>query len=141
MCEALTCIRIGDVMTRAVVAVPPDITVETAVRDFFIPHGFSGFPVLQQGRVIGTVSVRDLQRIPRKLWVWREVREIMQPVDGQATIGLDDSALEALERMAMGAGDRLLVMDGDRLVGLVTRAAVWRYVRLQGVRQGEDAEG
>ncbi|GKS57067.1 peptidase M50 [Nitrospira sp.] len=138
VCEALACIRTGDVMTRAVVAIPSNITVETAVRDFFLAHGFSGFPVLQHGRVVGIVSIRDLQRIPRKLWVWREVREIMRPVDAHATIGLDDSALEALERMATGTGDRLLVMDGERLVGLVTRSAIWRYVRLQGGRKDED---
>jgi CBS domain-containing protein len=50
---------VGEAMTSRVVALPADLPAEVAVRR--LEHaGVSGAPVVQAGRVVGVVTVRDL---------------------------------------------------------------------------------
>jgi CBS domain-containing protein len=129
--ETLALAPVRELMARAVVGLPPDLTVESAVKKYFLPHGFSGFPVMLETKVLGLVTIQDLQRLPQTLWVWREVRDVMRPLAPEMTVSAECSALQALEQMAAAEVDRLLVMEDGRLVGLVTRSTIWRYLHLQ----------
>lgn len=129
--ETLALVPVRELMSRAVIAIPPDLTVDAAVRRYFLPHGFSGFPVMEDAKALGLVTLHDLQRLPQSLWAWREVREVMRPLSPAMMVSGEDSALQALEHMAETDVDRLLVMQEDRVIGLVTRSAIWRYLRLR----------
>jgi CBS domain-containing protein len=66
-------VRVGDVMTRAVVTVSPDDDVVGAamlMADRRIRH----LPVVQDGHVLGIVGIRDVTRSLLEL-VWRERNE------------------------------------------------------------------
>ena len=113
------------------ISVPATLTIESAVKGYFLPHGFSGFPVMEQDRLVGMVTVQDLQRIPQTLWPWREVRDVMRPWITEMEISAGASALHALEQMGMAGLDRLIVRQEGRIVGVLTRSAVWRYLNLR----------
>jgi Zn-dependent protease/predicted transcriptional regulator len=129
--ETLARVKVQEMATQSVVSVPATLTIESAVRGYFLPHGFSGFPVMEKDRLVGMVTVQDLQRVPQSLWPWREVREVTRPWTSEMEISPEASALHALEQMGIANLDRLVVTQEGRIVGLLTRSAVWRYLNLR----------
>jgi Zn-dependent protease/CBS domain-containing protein len=127
---ALAGTSVRDVMVRAVVTMPPQLSLQTAVDDFFVAYGYGGFPVMDDGRVIGIITVEDVQAIPQGLWSWRTVENVMRPASTGLFIAPDASMMQALEGMVRTGYDRLVVVDAERPVGLVTRSAVAQFLQL-----------
>jgi Zn-dependent protease/CBS domain-containing protein len=128
---ALAGTSVRDVMVRAVVTVSPQMSLQTAVEQFFVAYGYGGFPVVEDGRVIGIIAVEDVQAIAQGLWSWRTVRDVMRPASTDVFIQPDASMMQALERMMRTGYDRLVVADdAERPVGLVTRSAVAQFLKL-----------
>jgi len=126
----LASVTVHQVMVHRVVTLLPDMSVQDAVDRYFVAHGFGGFPVCEEGQVLGVVTVRDVQALPTALWPWRRVREIMRPASPTFCIPPDCSVMQAMERMAQGGWDRLVVMEHEEIVGLVTRSAIAHLVQL-----------
>ncbi|MBI4400670.1 MAG: site-2 protease family protein [Nitrospirae bacterium] len=132
---SLTRMVVGDLMVRNVVTIPSELTVEDAVSRYFLQHGFDGFPVQEDGRLVGMLAVSDVQTLPRSLWAWRRVRDIMQPWSASVEVSPDTPAFTALEQMLREGESRLGVVQDGRLVGLVTRSSIGRFLQLHGLRR------
>ena len=59
--------RVADYMTTTVETVGPDESV-VAVAKRFLAKGYHRYPVLENGRLVGLVSRRDLLRALSDLW-------------------------------------------------------------------------
>ena len=129
---SLASVTVRQVMVHRVVMVPPDMTVQDAVDQYFVAHGFGGFPVCEEGQVLGVVTVRDVQALPTEFWPWRRVREIMRPASPAFCIPPDWSVVQAMERMVHSGWDRLVVMENGAIVGLITRSAIAHFLQLRG---------
>ena len=130
MRSSLAAVTVRQVMVHPVVTVPPDMAVQDAVDQYFVAHGFGGFPVCEEGQVVGVVTVGDVQAIATALWPWRRVRDIMCPVPQAFCIPPDWSVMQAMERMVQGGWDRLVVMEDEAIVGLITRSAIAQFLQL-----------
>jgi Zn-dependent protease/CBS domain-containing protein len=129
---SLTSVTVRQVMAHRVVTLRPDMTVQEAVDQFFVTHGFGGFPVCEGGQLLGVVTVGDVQALPIALWPWRRIREIMQPASQACCIPPDWSVIQAMERMVQNGSDRLVVMEHEQIVGLITRSAIANVLQLRG---------
>jgi len=129
--QSLATVPVRDLMVEAVITVPPDITLEEAVSRYFRPYGYGGFPVVDQGQLLGLLTVAEVQTVPAGLWGWRTVSQIMRPVSPSLAIAPDAPVIQAMERMAREGWDRLVVMEDDRLVGLVTQSAIVHFLQLR----------
>jgi len=129
---SLTSVTVRQVMAHRVVTLRPDMTVQEAVDQFFVTHGFGGFPVCEGGQLLGVVTVGDVQALPVALWPWRRIREIMQPASQACCIPPDWSVIQAMERMVQNGSDRLVVMEHEQIVGLITRSAIANVLQLRG---------
>ena len=138
--SALARVAVGDLMVRDVATVSPDLSVDEAVAQHFLRHGYEGFPVAEDGRVIGMVTIHDVQSLPQALWKWRRVRDIMEPWSPALETAPDAPALKALEQMLREGQGRLAVVQDGRLVGLITRSGVNRFLQLRGGRRRSSAE-
>jgi Zn-dependent protease/CBS domain-containing protein len=127
---ALSGTSVRDVMVRAVVTVSPKLSLQTAVEEFFVAYGYGGFPVMEDGQVVGLIAVEDVQAVSQGLWSWRTVGDVMRPASAELFIAPDASMMQAMERMVRTSYDRLVVIDAGRPVGLVTRSAVARFLQL-----------
>lgn len=127
---ALSGTSVRDVMVRAVVTVSPKLSLQTAVEEFFVAYGYGGFPVLEEGQVVGLIAVEDVQAVSQGLWSWRTVADVMRPASPELFIAPDASMMQAMERMVRTSFDRLVVIDAGRPVGLITRSAVARFLQL-----------
>lgn len=130
MQTSLASVTVRQVMVHSVVRVPPDMTVQDAVDQYFLAHGFGGFPVCEEGQVLGVVTVQDVQALPSALWPWRRVREIMRPASPVFCIPQDWSTMQAMDRMIQCGLDRLVVVDNGAIVGLITRSAIVQFLQL-----------
>jgi len=129
---SLTSVTVRQVMAHRVVTLRPDMTVQEAVDQFFVTHGFGGFPVCEGGQLLGVVTVGHVQALPIALWPWRRIREIMQPASQAGCIPPNWSVIQAMERMGQNGLDRLVVMEHEQIVGLITRSAIANVLQLHG---------
>jgi Zn-dependent protease/CBS domain-containing protein len=128
--HALGQTRVRDLMVREPVVMSPDASVAEAVEDYFLRHGYGGFPVGRDGRIEGVLSLPMVQHCPREERETRRVRDIMRPLDG-LTISPDTSIAQALQQMVARDAGRLVVLDGAHLHGLITRTGIMRFIDMK----------
>jgi Zn-dependent protease/CBS domain-containing protein len=119
----------GDIMAGDLVAVPSGITLQQAVDDFFMRHDHGAFPVRDDGRTLGLLTLRGVKRVPRERWGTTRVSEAMGAVNDQVTVSPEtgmDAVIAKLE--SAGAGRVLVTRDGE-VVGIITPADVARWFR------------
>lgn len=131
--KSLEGVHVAEVMVRDVVSVPSDLPIDQLVHDYFLHYAYRGFPVVDNGRVLGVVSVTAVRQLPREDYDNRRVADIMTPLQEDLLIAGDASLAEALMKMSREEQDRLLVLQGDRLVGLVTKTGLLRFVQIKQV--------
>ncbi|MBI5571207.1 MAG: site-2 protease family protein [Desulfomonile tiedjei] len=129
--ESLTGLCVGDVMTTDVVALEAGLTLDEAVNNYFLRFGFGGFPVVNEGRLVGMLSLKELKAIPRERWSALTVGEAMVPHGYQTEIHPDEPITAAMERMFHDDRGRLVVMEDGKVLGLVTRSGIARFLDLR----------
>lgn len=129
-------LRAKDLMSRQVVTVGPDDTIDRAL-DLMVAHRISGLPVVDaEGLLLGILSEFDL------LELICEGGNSTEQVSQYASAGLftvleEDSWVDVADRFRAKHVRRLPVLRGDKLVGIVTRRDLMRAIRdvRQRVRQ------
>ena len=102
---------------RDPVVITPEHTV-LQVKQLSDELDISGFPVIDQGRVVGIVTGRDMRFESR---YDLPVREIMTPRDRLITVPEGSGLIEAKRLLNKHKLERLLILDDhDRLKGLIT---------------------
>lgn len=140
--------RLRDVMIHSVHTLQPSQSVEDAIK-FFIKHGVKGAPVVEQGKVVGLVSEKDIFRAlypsvteyynnpelwmeeaalegNAKLVAIKHVKDIMTREVVSAPP--DTPVMQAGAMMLAHRVHRIIVMESGRLVGIATRSDVFRNV-------------
>ncbi|OPX69222.1 MAG: Inosine-5'-monophosphate dehydrogenase [Methanoregulaceae archaeon PtaB.Bin056] len=109
--------RAEELIERNVLSVSPTTSVAEVER-LMVEHGIGGVPVLENEKIVGIVSRRDVRAIASRRGS-ESVQTIMtrQPI----TAGEDISMEQALETMYTSKVERLPVVDkGGRLLGIIT---------------------
>lgn len=135
--KALEGVHVDEIMVKEVVTVPPDLTVADLVHDYFLQYAYRGFPVVENGRVLGVVSLAEVRNIPREAQPATRVQEVMTPTHDALLIGAGASLADALVKMSREGEERLLVIKQGRLLGLVTKTGLLRFVQIKQVLETE----
>jgi Zn-dependent protease/CBS domain-containing protein len=129
--HSLENLKVSDVMTDHPDAVPPDITVEELVADYFIDSGYREFPVASDGAIEGVVSLENIFPLTVEERKTMTVRDIMVPLASETQVSPEDSLSVALRRMIGSNANNLAVMEDGKMVGLLTRTGVTRLMELR----------
>jgi Zn-dependent protease len=125
-------VHVGDIMARDLHAIDPNLTIDQAIADYFLPYKHGGFPVVFGDHLVGIVTMQDVTAVPADRRAETTVRDIMTPKDRLKTILATDSAYSAFARMAQDGIGRLLVLDDKgNLAGIVTRSDLIHVLRLR----------
>jgi len=129
MTEALHGVSVGDIMTRNLLTVAPNLTVQQLVNDYFLVHPHGGYPVVQNDKLQGVVTMGSVRSIPREKREFETVAQAMVPYERIVTINSTASAAYAMHKMAKNQIGRLVVTEGDRILGIVTRGDLMKTIR------------
>lgn len=112
-------------MERDPVTVERSMPVAQMVQDYLYRHHFKMFPVVDDGRLLGCVTLERIKELPKEEWSRQSVGTLVEPCTESNTIAPHEDATQALARMSAAGASRLMVVatgdDGERrLVGMVT---------------------
>jgi Zn-dependent protease/predicted transcriptional regulator len=127
--EALSGVRVEEIMTRDVLTVPANITVQQLVSNYFLVHRHEGYPVIKGGEILGVVTLQCVRAIPQEKRETETVEQAMVHCERTVTVRPTLSALDALHTMAREKVGRVLVVEEGRLLGIVTQGDLIRTVR------------
>jgi len=116
---------VADAMRPAPPAVPIDLSLVQALDDYLRDADGRAFPVLDAGRIVGTVSI-DSARKAGSRDPTRPVRDGMRPLAQTPVVAPDETLDDALEWL--GGRDGLVMREGS-LVGALGPADVERWYR------------
>jgi CBS domain-containing protein len=120
--------RVDQVMSREIVSISPELSVKSAIADYFLRYGYRGFPVRTNGTVHGIISLPDVKDLSVNEQDSRTVGEVMSAINDAMVVAPETPVSEALQRMSEENIARLLVMDDGRMVGMFTHTGVLRYL-------------
>ncbi len=128
--ESLGNVPVTRLMHTRFQSVAPDLPVDRLVDEYFLHSDQRGFPVLENGRVIGMVCLEDVRKIDRSLWPARVVNDILTPVDALVRIEPEDDALKALSLLGERKVNQIPVMRNGEIRGLVRREDILKWLSL-----------
>jgi Zn-dependent protease/CBS domain-containing protein len=118
-----------DVMAANLVRIPPQLSLQDAVDDYFMRYDHGAFPVDEGGRTIGLLTLRGVRRVPREQWPTRRVREAMVPLGDQVVVAPDARMDGVVGKLQDGEANRVLVAQDDEVVGIITPSDLTRWLR------------
>ncbi len=134
----------GVPVARLMRANPPTvsstITISSLVHDHVMGTDDNAFPVVDDGQLVGMVTLADVRPIPRHAWDAKTVRDIMTPTRKLTVATPEDDAADAWNRLMSREVQQVpVVVPGGRLAGLFRRRDVDKWLHLQsdiGSRRG-----
>ena len=128
----LSRLRVKDFMSQEIVTVSSSSSISEVVDNYFLKYGYGGFPVMEWGRPIGIISLKDVKAVPKDRWESAGVKEVMQAFEGSLAVSESDDIAIVFEKMIQDDKSRFLVMSNNELTGIITRSGIARYLRLKG---------
>ena len=124
-------------MNNAPISVGPDLSIAELVEDYVYRHHFKFYPVVEQDRLIGCISLEDIKAVPRDAWASTTVGAIMRDCAGDNTVSPETAAIDLLPRMRPQDSGRFLVTRDGRLEGIITRKDLFAFIAVKLDLEGE----
>ena len=141
----------ADIMSGTVITVSPDSSIGVAIA-LMREGGFRRLPVVDEGRLVGIVTDRDLRQATNSPLVLRErwysdflleaikVKSCMTP--DPITIAPDTPVLDAARLLRQHKIGGLPVVEGGEVVGIITTTDTLDFlIVLLDREQGEESAG
>jgi len=116
---------VRDLMSSPVRTVTPDMPLSELAHSLH-EWGHTGAPVVKDGKLVGLVSRRDVERAQREGRGSLAVKSCM--AHHVRSVGPDAPLTEALDQMTAHNIGRLPVLDGPKIVGILSREDVLRHL-------------
>ncbi|HEY3316959.1 MAG TPA: site-2 protease family protein [Coriobacteriia bacterium] len=116
----LSQVPVSAVMSSPVVSAPGDLDLETMVEKYFIGGHHSRYPIEQDGRLIGMLSLPQAKAVPRERWRSTKVADVAERDLERLVVPSQEPLDQILDRLVGAPGAVLAANDGE-LVGIVTR--------------------
>jgi len=132
-------LSVGQLMTPSPVTIPRGTSVQEALHAFFLRHGYGGYPVVDDDRVVGLVSLADLAKCAPDDRDSTTVASIMTPLAPDTMSWPGEDVTAAMRKMSAAGISRIPVLEASgygRLVGLLTYHAVMRQIKLREMAAG-----
>jgi Zn-dependent protease/predicted transcriptional regulator len=126
--ESLEDVPVARLMQRNFERLDPDVPVNALVNEHLMARGQHAFPVEREGRFLGMVCVRDLQKALGRGAEQLRAGDIMTPAEQLVSVGPDTDAMEALALLGRQGVNQLPVVDNGRLVGLLRREDLLKWL-------------
>ena len=130
--ETLSGVKVKDVMARDIVSLSPLISIDEAVNSYFLRYGYGGFPVIEAGKFLGIVTLKEIKEVPRENWSRVKVSDVFAPHSTRWEVASEEDIMRALELMITEDKGRIAVTKNGGIIGLITRNGIARYAQIKG---------
>lgn len=130
--ETLSGVKVKDVMVRDIVSLSSLISIDEAVNAYFLRYGYGGFPVIEAGKFLGIVTLKEIRDVPRENWSRVKISDVFVPRNTRWEAAPEEDAMKALELMITEDKGRVAVTKNEEFIGLITRNGIALYVQLKG---------
>jgi Zn-dependent protease/predicted transcriptional regulator len=124
--QALSGLRVRDVMTTNPVVVSPDTTLGEFMDTIVLSRRHTTYPVVENGRAVGLLPFRCVANVPRVEWDVRRVRDCLISLDQVPVLREGEDAVDALAELSQSAGGHGLVVSNGGLAGIVSTSDLAR---------------
>jgi len=133
---------VRDFMTDEPVTVSPDIDLRQFVDEYVYRHHFKMFPVMDDGRLVGCISTRQVKAVHVDDWPGTTVGQTADACGNVNTIRPNADATDALAQLSRNKLSRLMVVDDDgRLEGVIALKDMMDFLALKIDLEGEGSPG
>lgn len=129
--DILEDVDVSEVMRRNPPTVQPDCTIEELIQEHVLGTDDHSFPVMQDDRLFGIVTLDDIRDVPRQERNQIKVREIMTKSDELQTVAPGDDVSSALDTIRQQDIRQLPVVQNNQLIGIIRRRDILRWLQLQ----------
>jgi predicted transcriptional regulator len=127
--QLLRGVEAEDVMAGDLLRIPPELSLQDAVDQYFMRYDHGAFPVDEGGRTIGLLTLRGVRRVPREQWPTRRVRAHMVPLGDQVQVAPEARMDGVVDKLQDGQANRVLVVQEGEVVGIITPSDLTRWLR------------
>lgn len=124
-------VKVANFMTKDPIEVSPDITLRDFIDDYLYKSHHHLYPVTEKGKLLGSISLREVKAVAPEEWKKTTVKKVMVPVSEIKAISPDTSAVEALEIVQQMEMPTLLVLKEKRVVGILTAQDLFKVIALK----------
>jgi CBS domain-containing protein len=129
-------LRVGDLMTPDPLTVPPEVTLTELIDRYVLAERHSAYPVVDDGRPTGLISLTELRAVPRAARATTLVAQAARPLADVPTARSGDPLTDLLDRLTATGAARALVVDDGRLVGILSLTDVARALDVRASTRG-----
>ena len=112
--------KVARFMHNQVITITPDLTINELVDQYVYKHYQKAFPVVDNGKLVGVITLQALLSLDRHKWHWLHVASVMEVPSADNTVTLDSSAYDALDKMQSLGKEMLMVTSDGRFMGAIS---------------------
>lgn len=121
------------------ITVEPAVSVQQLVDNYVYRYGFTMFPVVDAGDLLGCINIEQIKQVPREQWSGAYVREMMTPCSQTNTVPPNVDAVRLLAQMQSTGQNRVMVASDHHLIGVVTLKDLLKFLTLKvQIEEGSD---
>jgi len=120
-----------EVMSSECTFIEPGLTIEKLVNESILTSGRRCFPVVDNGSVLGMITLRNVNDVPREQWAMTTVRDAMTPMSKLKSVRPDEDLSSVLHTLVENDVNQVPVMQDRNILGMVARDNILRFVELR----------
>lgn len=129
--QLLRGVRVADMMRRQPVTVEANRSLREAADEFFLRYPYKAYPVVDNGKLLGVLTLRALQELPREQWDQLRAGEVAARSDVLPAVHPQEPVLQALRKLAESGQSRLPVVENGALVGILSSRDVMDLMEIR----------
>lgn len=119
----------AEIMSSDCQLVPPQLTLDLLVEHYFMAQNRRCYVVGTPDRVLGMVTVHQVQEVPRAKWPFTRIEDVFVPLERLRKVEPRTPLYQVLQEMTEQGVNQLPVMEDGEIVGMVTRDRLLTFIR------------
>ena len=129
--ERTPLITVGQIMKKNPVTVDWLVTINQFAEEYLYKYFFTEFPVVNRDEFIGMVTIAEVRTVTAKLRDFKQIRDIMIPLEQISGLRPEEDADSAFQRMLETDAECMPVIEEGRLAGIILRRDVINYSQIK----------
>lgn len=120
-------VKVGEIMSKEIPAVPSHLTLKELVENYVLPKGQEYFLIVEGERILGVITLEEIKATPQELWASTPVLKAMSPK--LKTVSPKDDLITIYGMIEEEGISQIPVIEEGKVVGMITKEIVYRFIQ------------